>query len=241
MSERPCSLLAWDSEFFGLRIARLEAEHLTAELAPAILAWCKAESIDCLYFLAGASDSGSVRLAERLGFALVDIRVTLESLARTAEADPRVRSARPDDLPRLQAIARVSHRDSRFYHDPMFDRTRCDALYDTWIQRSCAGWADVVLVAEDSGKPAGYVSCHLDSGEGRIGLVAVTVEFQGKGLGRALVHAALDWFARHNARHVTVVTQGRNIPATRLYESCGFRALSTQLWFHRWFIGVDSP
>jgi ribosomal protein S18 acetylase RimI-like enzyme len=33
---------------------------------------------------------------------------------------------------------------------------------------------------------------------------------------------------------VSVVTQGRNVAAQRLYQRAGFVTASTQLWYHRW-------
>ena len=252
-----CEYLSWDSEFFGLRIGRVNGDRLTPETAPAISEWCEANSIDCLYFLAGSGDPESVRLAERQGFRLVDIRVTLvrgqgsgvrgqgpgAGPAGGTVLDPRdrrelipnIRSARPEDIPALRAIAGVSHHDTRFYSDPNFPPARRDALYETWIEKSCHGYADAVLVAELDGTAVGYITCKLPGGgEGQIGLVGVGPEHQGRGLGRGLVEASLRWFAEHGAPRVTVVTQGRNIAAQRLYQRCGFVTQSVQLWYHLW-------
>jgi ribosomal protein S18 acetylase RimI-like enzyme len=32
-----------------------------------------------------------------------------------------------------------------------------------------------------------------------------------------------------------VVTQAQNASAVGLYENCGFRTVSIQLWLHKWF------
>jgi ribosomal protein S18 acetylase RimI-like enzyme len=136
----------------------------------------------------------------------------------------------------LREIAGVSHTDSRFYHDSGFPRQRCDELYRTWIEKSCNGYADIVLVAEVEDTAVGYISCHLlDGGGGQIGLVGVDAQMQGHGLGRALICSALTWFAGQGATRVTVVTQGRNLAAQRLYARSGFVPKSVQLWYHRWF------
>jgi GNAT superfamily N-acetyltransferase len=136
----------------------------------------------------------------------------------------------------LRRIAASSHRDSRFYADPHFDRGRCDELYATWIEKSCRGeTADVVLVAEHAGEPAGYVSClRGESGLGLIGLIAVDAAAQGLGLGSALMGAALRWLAERGASRVRVATQGRNARAQRFYQAHGLLTQSIGLWFHRW-------
>jgi len=92
-----------------------------------------------------------------------------------------------------------------------------------------------VLVAEHDARPAGYISCHLkQDGSGQIGLVGVDDGARNLGLGRQLVQSALGWFREHEAREVTVVTQGNNVAAQRLYQSSGFLTSAVQLWYHLW-------
>ena len=140
----------------------------------------------------------------------------------------------------MRELARISHRDTRFYFDPHFPAGCCDVLYATWIGSSCRGWADSVLVAESAGdrrrRPAGYITCHLEgAGGGRIGLLAVAPEYRGRGVGRGLVEAACQWFGAEGRRRVTVATQARNVQALKLYVSSGFIPHAVQLWYHRWF------
>jgi ribosomal protein S18 acetylase RimI-like enzyme len=233
-------VLDWDSAFFGLRVATAgEGPLAPAEMEQA-MKWCEARSIDCLYLLVDASDLATLRSCAEHGFRTVDIRMTYELVfdrARPSTATPPgIRAARESDIPALRAIASVSHTDSRFYSDGGFDRARCDELYATWIEKSCRGWADVVFVAEHDRAPAGYLSCHAREGRrGEIGLVGIAESAQGRGLGRALVQSGLGWFTERGLERATVVTQGRNVAAQRLYQSAGFRTSSVQLWHHRWF------
>ncbi len=158
----------------------------------------------------------------------------------------QVRPATAADLPRLRRIAAASHRDSRFYHDGHFDRRRCGELYAGWIEKSCADPAGVVLVAalpDPAGRPAGYVTGTIgEDGEGWIGLFAVAPDARGRGVGGALIAAVLDWFAGRGADPVSVVTQGRNVRAQRLYQRFGMRTRSVEVWFHRWWpAGPSGP
>ncbi|MEP7359390.1 MAG: GNAT family N-acetyltransferase, partial [Anaerolineales bacterium] len=233
-----CDFLEWDSEFFGARIARLKTATPDAAGMQAALAWCRRERIDCLYFLADSTNPAASDLAQDHQFRLVDLRVTLAGAARanTAAASPAsLRAAEPSDAERLKAIARVSHRDTRFYADEHFPAGRCDALYETWIEKSVNGYADCVLMAEENGQALGYVACHLKpAAAGQIGLLAVAPGAQQRGLGQHLLRAALDWFHGHGVERVTVVTQGRNVKAQRLYQRAGFVTESIHLWYHAW-------
>ena len=235
----PCERLPWDSEFFRRSIARVTLSSLDPAQMSRVTEWCRTQSIDCLYLLSDAGDLRTANLAAQNGFILVDLRVTLEArpeVTRSPTSGAAIRPAVPDDVPALREIARTSHRDSRFYQDPHFASSECDALYETWIEKSCAGYADVVLVAVADNRAGGYVSCHLSgTGAARIGLFAVAAGARGRGVGLALVDGALRWFRERNAARVSVVTQGRNVAAQRLYQRAGFVTASVALWHHRWF------
>jgi|YNPMSStandDraft_1061717.scaffolds.fasta_scaffold00708_4 dTDP-4-amino-4,6-dideoxy-D-galactose acyltransferase len=235
-----CEFLEWDSAFFGFPVARLRTHLLNAELAERCIAWCLRHGIRCLYFLAACDDIETTDTAARFGFRLVDIRMTLEHDLRVARrSSPAIRPCREEDVGILRRIAAETHQDSRFYHDTHFPRERCDELYATWIERSFRGYADAVLVAERDGTPAGYVTCHLDpAAVGRIGLLGVSAEARGQGVGGELVEAALAYFCEHGMTRATVVTQGRNVAAQRLYQKHGFRTRSVEFWYHKWF---DAP
>lgn len=233
--------LPWDSDFFGKRIASIDSNHLCKEDVSSIENWCRDNRIDCLYFLANPSDMTTIRVAEDSGFRLVDIRITLDRKICAIPSPwqpetPSIRLAHAADIPLLRPIAAVNHTDSRFYQDGGFPLERCHELYAVWIQKSCRGYSDAVLVATQDDNAVGYLSCHLRGGEkGQIGLLGVSSACQGKGLGRQLLAESLRWFAAAGVAQVEVVTQGRNLAAQRLYLKSGFLPSSLQLWYHKWF------
>jgi len=238
-----CRYLEWDSDFFGRRIARLTPESFTARGLSAAVRWCNEQSIDCLYALINLDHLRSLHLCESQSFHFVDLRVTLDQhLERKAiragrPRAGRIRPARPDDLPALKAIAGTIHRDSRFFQDVRFSRSRCRRLYEVWIEKSCMGDADVVLVPEWKGRPVGYSACVLQRrGKGQLSLFGIAPSAQRRGLGGQLLAESLNWFEAHGVSQVSVVTQGRNIPSQRLYQRYGFRTSSVQGWYHRWFL-----
>jgi dTDP-4-amino-4,6-dideoxy-D-galactose acyltransferase len=245
-SPDPCDFLTWDSDFFQHRIARVRGDTLAQEPMAKVDAWCREKEIQCLYFLARADDPRTIRTAEENGFRLTDMRVTFQRKFESAERLPStgpessavIREVRQEDLAELQDLARTMHGQTRFFNDGHFLRQRAEAMYSTWIALECEGRAQKVLVAvSPADRPLGYISCHLDpkSGLGEIGLVGVNREARGKSLGRSLVLAALEWFRAQAAREVTVVTQGGNVPAQRLYQRCGFLLQDFQLWYHKWY------
>jgi dTDP-4-amino-4,6-dideoxy-D-galactose acyltransferase len=242
----PCELLPWDTEFFDIQIARVVGDTLRPEPAVQIDDWCRSNKVRGLYFLSRADDPATIQTAEQHVFGLVDIRVTFEHLMKNL-SDPNhaalpngicVRPFQPDDLPALQAMARTGYGDTRFFSDAHFPRHRAEELYATWITLETQGRAQTVWVAAlADNRPLGYISCHLDMThrEGQIGLVGVSREDCGKGIGKSLVRTAMDWYRSQGTRRVTVVTQGKNRTAQRLYQQCGFLSLDLQFWYHKWY------
>ena len=239
--------LPWDSDFFGYQIGRIEPTRLQAGILRQILCECEAANIACLYLLADPADASTVQQAEDAMFRLVDVRITLTTrvensyLVQDPQQKTGIRPARSADIPALRAIAAVSYRDSRFYYDGHFSHERCAALYAHWIEQSCQNEAEEVFVAEQGAQTVGYITCKWqEAGAGQIGLVGVAMEAQGSGIGGRLMTAAMHWFATQKIERVTVVTQGRNTQAQRLYQRHGFLTYSVELWYHRWTNSCDT-
>lgn len=240
-NQAPCKFLPWDTEFFGFRVGRVSISRLTAQSVATILEWNNAQAIHCLYFSSDGIDPETLRLAGQTGFQFVDVRLDLARSLASPAANPDnghpIRMASPSDLAQLQAIARKSHHDTRFFKDRGFPAARSEALYAEWIRRDME--VNHVLIAtspHQPDRPTGYITCQVDAAarSGRIGLIAVDDEYQGKGIGRALVLAGLNWFRTANCQSVNVATQATNLPAQRLYQAVGFRTIESSVWFHRW-------
>lgn len=232
-----CRLLEWDSAFFGRRIARLRPGPITSPEMENALAWCAANTIDCLYYLAPSDDAQTIELTERNKFHFVDARLTLERSLPAPDAAQHAlaRPCAPGDLPALERIATVSHTDTRFFYDPHFPREQSEKLYAEWIKKSVSGGEELALAAQVDGAVAGYFTAHVTNGAGHIGLFAVADGFRGRGVGQALLQTGLAWFTRRGLALAEVVTQGRNTAAQRIYQRAGFITRSMELWHHKWF------
>lgn len=236
----PCSLLEWDSGFFGFPIAQVTQPVLSREIVPVVLDWCQEQNIRCLYLLADASSAETAAAAESFGFSMVDVRVELRwsnrEKASNSAPPSGLRAVRDADIEALKTIAREAHTDSRFFFDSRFGKEQAGNLFATWIATDCRGRANKVLVVDAADtKAVGYVSCYSKAGSNRISLIGVASEFRGRKLGQALVAGGLGWFRSVGAETVSVVTQMRNVAAQRLYQAAGFRTVSVMVWYHRWF------
>lgn len=244
-SAEVCEFLDWDTNFFGYRIGRVTGHSLTDQLIKDIDKWVLDNRIDCLYFLAENDTPSTSLLARQFGFELVDVRLTYEYNLKNRKTHSekstvslnktKIRQVQSEDIPALKSIARTSYNDSRFHFDQHFPKEKGDALYEIWIEKSCNGYADNVLIVETENQAVGYISCKiLDKDTGQIGLVGVAEKARGQGIGTSLIYSSLNWFANKDLQFVTVATQERNISAQHLYQKCGFLIRSTQPWYHRW-------
>ncbi len=240
-----CEILEWDSGFFDKTIARLNTHTLQPETLKQAFQWCDSNAVDCIYFLAESDDPQTIWLAEDYGFHLVEVRYILEKNLR--EWDPKTRQKDDVDLTIrnptlqdtniLQAIARTSYVDSRYYFDPHFSEEKWGDYYATWVKKSCEGGADLALVAEKEGQVVGYITGNIDKekNHGIYELTGVKISERRSGVGQELFRSGLDWYVQHSIDYMWVATQGRNIGTQRMIQRHGFLSKSCMLYYHKWF------
>lgn len=241
----PAVFLDWDTDFFGYRIGRVRENRLTPDSMAALEAWRGENAIQCLYFLAQADDRETIWLAEKNGFRLVEVRMIYER--RLADWNPLtrptnaagviVRPSRLEDIPALQAIARNSYVDSRFYFDPNFTEAQWQAYYQFWVQKSVTGGADLTLTAEKDGEVVGYITGLVDreNNQGVYELTGVKESARRLGVGQELFRSGIDWYVRQDIPYMWLATQGRNIRTQRMVQRDGFLIRNCQLYYHKWF------
>ena len=105
------------------------------------------------------------------------------------------------------------------------------------VEDVCADKEMNVWVAIDADKTVGFVAVKLDS-ETRVGeiyMVAVDPDFQGRGIGTALIEFALDRMKDAGMSIAMVDTGGDpgHAPARHTYEKIGFRLLAIARYFKK--------
>lgn len=241
-----CQFLPWDSDFFGVRIARVNNSHLDEITAREVLKWCEKNSIQCLYFLSEADNHTSIRTAEKYQFKMVEIRINFERSLKDWDPNTRphtvegvmTRCAQPEDIPILLSIARTAYVDSRYYFDERFSEEHWQAYYATWVKKSFSGGAQIALVAEKDGEVVGYITGLINPEkptEGQYELTGVLDSARKVGVGQELFRAGLDEYVRRGVDYIWVATQGRNITTQRMIEKHSFLTKSCQIYYHKWF------
>lgn len=101
------------------------------------------------------------------------------------------------------------------------------------IDWDCDAQPDGILVAEEDGRIIGYITTRFDQ-ETKVAWIpnmAVEPEFQGRGIGRQLIEAALDLSRQKGMKYAKIETLAQNPVGQHLYPSCGFKEVARQVHF----------
>lgn len=119
------------------------------------------------------------------------------------------------------------------------------ALYpDNWrtsqqkaVEDVCAAKDTNIWVAIDANSIVGFVAVklHLEDSMGEVYMVAVDPNFQGRGIGSALIEFALAWMRDAGMSIAMVETGGDrgHAPARHTYEKVGFRLFPVARYFKK--------
>lgn len=148
-----------------------------------------------------------------------------------------IRRCSTEDLP---SIARItSEVFEPFCIDAIIERVAGQggaewlAIKTATIRKEVGDNADGCFVAEHEGTVVGFVTTVVNglASRGTISNVAVSRPFQGQGLGRRLLSAALQYFRSLGLRHAKIETLECNVVGEHLYKSAGFREVVRQIHF----------
>ena len=216
--------------------------HLTARTSATSLSGAIAREFGASTFLASGDSPETTDLAGANGFRVADIRFTLARelramLVRPSRCAPIGNRICPSYRRSRQSVI-VTHGSTMIPVSPTNDvmsSIKPGSNVPVMAMR-IQSWSLNTVVNRRDMSPVIFNR----TASGAIGLLAVADWSRGVGLGGQLVAGALLFFAEAGCKRVTVVTQGRNCPAQRLYQNCGFRSASMELWYHRWFDQVIS-
>ena len=236
-------ILDWDSNFFGLAVAKVLPARLDHDGLGRCLAQMKAEGVRLAYWASDPADEASQEGAWRQGGFLADRKVTyaadagrILSMAAGEPAPVVVEEyASREVTPELEQLALQAGIFSRFKVDPKMPVGTFEELYRIWIRSSAARTiAEVLYVVRYQETIAGMVAVGEKNGRADIGLIAVDDMLRGQGAGQALVLAARNWGIARGFASAQVVTQGDNVPACRFYEKCGYGIDKVENIYHFW-------
>jgi dTDP-4-amino-4,6-dideoxy-D-galactose acyltransferase len=226
--------LAWDSDFFGFPIGRVNLDGATPEMLRAIDAEARDRGIRCLYGSLDPTQGHTPYLVQTFGHRLVEIALTFERPPGPFTPKPSsavVRRGTPDDLTSLDPAVRTLAPWSRFGADPRFGSEAARRMHTAWVERAASAPEHdrMLAIAEDDSGVVG-VSTHVRSPVPRVDFMGVTKP--GTGASWALMAEFIDWAGAGTIEAGPCAA--RNIPPLRFLEHCGFAVNAVSYRYHRW-------
>lgn len=229
--------LAWDSEFFQKRIGKIVLSNNDNNILQTLLNQAKTEQYELLYVFGNEDVIIHEVLLTNYNGSLVDRKVlytkylesSINSATNAIEYESKLLSKD------FESLGYLSGKYSRFFTDKQFSDADFHKLYKIWVEKSISREiANHVYCVYEGAKVIGMVTLKIEPEHGHIGLIAVSEEIQGKGVGKSLINACTNKLISLNIPNIEVPTQFYNQKACAFYEKCGFEVKLITNIYHFW-------
>ena len=146
-----------------------------------------------------------------------------------------VRKAKKKDLKKIQLIATESLTKSRFNLDKRINKNDAENIKRAWVDnffKKKRGNALHILLVKK--KIAGFVLLLFDKKKLIIDLIALSKNYQNKGLGKQLINK-LEFIYKNRFNKIIVGTQSNNVQSIKFYNKVGFKKTKELVVLHKHF------
>lgn len=223
------SKLDWDSGFFNLNVGEINFKDCKETLNYSdfdLLYVVSTDDFDLI--LDGFSNSFS---EEKIKFhkELKESQQLSENVFSYKETTYNIKD--------LHELAYESGNHSRFLLDKNFGSEKFRELYRLWIDNSISGqFADDVLLYKEQGKTIGLLTYKIKEEKAFVGLIAVSSNHQGKGIGRILLKHLETVLHTKGIESLNIPTQRQNEQACHFYAKQGYSISENIHIKHYWKI-----
>ena len=242
--------LPWDSQMLGCSsgsIGGLWGEgdyavqyHRLETVLNACIADAEGHGVHFLSTRLPEDELAVLHAVEAVGFRIIESfltfsRKTAGEIPRNDESDFQIRLAQLDEMEPVASIAYRAFQSFRLRVDPQLPDSRARHSRREWVRNGFKGRAEAIYVAKSDNRLVGFVLLRSKVETEKVGeieLIAVDPAFHGRGIGKALVAAAI----RHYQGETSAIqagTQAKNLQAVGLYVRMGFSLIRSELSFHR--------
>ncbi len=137
----------------------------------------------------------------------------------------------------IYLLAFESGKHSRFLLDKNFGTEKFKKLYRLWINNSISkAFADDVLLYKSNEEISGLLTYKIIDDKASVGLIAVSNQHQGKGIGGILLNHLETILYQKEVISLTIPTQFENKQACNFYNKQGYSIFENTFIKHYWKI-----
>lgn len=228
--------LAWDSEFFGYKVGKVDLQNLTQNQDFEL----DRQDYKLIYIFSNPNNKALEEKIKALGAKFLDrkteykldLRKIKPKILQNDEISFKFLTEENYKLDLIN-LAYESGRNSRFKLDPNLDNEEFKKLYDIWLLNSLKKEIafDTIGMFYNNNL-IGFITLGLKHNEANIGLLSIDSNYQNRGLGGLLLSFCFDYLKNKNFNFVYVTTQGLSLQATKFYEKNDFKILNQVDIYH---------
>jgi dTDP-4-amino-4,6-dideoxy-D-galactose acyltransferase len=219
----------WDSDFFNLKIGEVnlsDGEDYSNFTDYDLLYVVSDEDFDLK--LDGFKNSFSEQKV-KFHKNLSEIFQTNENVYSHSEIEYNIQN--------IYQLAFESGKQSRFLLDKNFGKEKFKELYRLWIDNSISKtFADDVLLYKSNEEVVGLLTYKITDDKATVGLIAVSNEQQGKGIGGILLKHLETVLYQKKITSLIIPTQFENKQACNFYHKQGYSIFENTFIKHYWKI-----
>jgi ribosomal protein S18 acetylase RimI-like enzyme len=219
--------LEWDSAFFNLNVGELTLDSFSTPI--------DLSGFDLLYVL--SKEAITCNIPSFIKF-FSEEKVKYSKELQQLEAPSSAICSIFDcsyTIEDLYKLAYESGKQSRFLLDTKFTEAKFKELYRLWIDNSLnKQFADDILVYRENNLILGMVTYKASEENATVGLIAVSPNVQGKGIGRKLLCTLESVLVEKKCKKLIIPTQTSNIQACNFYTKQGYKIIEQTTITHYW-------
>lgn len=218
--------LQWDSDFFNLEVGELFADSTDFK---------GNTDFDLIYVKSKAKNDFKMDGFEK---SFTENKVVYQKhLSHLNDLNNSIKEISEIDysIDELYELAFESGKYSRYNLDKKIENLKFKELYQVWISNSLNNkFADGFLVYVEENEILGFVTYKIKNNLAIIGLIAVSQDHQGKGIGKQLIEKVENELINKNINELQIPTQEENRQACGFYEKLGYQQAEKITLSHYW-------